>query len=104
MSVGYDELNLDREIIDEIDKVIAVLLYKRLKLVQHIGEIKTKLHIPVRDGNRESQVLINICKDLDDSQLKLYIERIYKSILTESITLQGEQSSAVPMLDNKAVS
>ncbi len=46
-----------RERIDEIDKQIIELLEERIKVAKEIGKIKKELNLPIKDEEREKEVL-----------------------------------------------
>lgn len=52
-----EELDLVRQGIDEVDKELVTLLKKRLQLVSKVGEIKSRLGIPVYAPDREQDML-----------------------------------------------
>lgn len=43
--------------IDEIDKQIIELLEERIKVAKEIGKIKKELNLPIKDEEREREVL-----------------------------------------------
>ena len=47
------ELNELRNQIDQIDKEMAVLFEKRMKIVKQIGEYKKENNLPILDKKRE---------------------------------------------------
>ena len=52
-----EELDLVRQGIDEVDKELVTLLKRRLQLVAKVGEIKSRLGIPVYAPDREQDML-----------------------------------------------
>ena len=51
------ELNELRNQIDQIDKEMAVLFEKRMKIVKQIGEYKKENNLPILDKKREEEVI-----------------------------------------------
>jgi len=69
-----------RKQIDEIDPKIVELLNQRATAAREIGRIKRNLDMPIREIDRERQVLRNISRSnrgpLADTDLHLIFERI----------------------------
>ena len=52
-----EELDVVRQGIDEVDRELVTLLKRRLQLVSKVGEIKSRLGIPVYAPDRERDML-----------------------------------------------
>ena len=69
-----------RKKIDEIDPQIVDLLNQRAAAAREIGRIKRNIDMPIREVNREREVLRNISRSnhgpLADTDLHLIFERI----------------------------
>lgn len=79
------ELRGLRQQIDKIDSKIVDLLAKRLQLVDKIGEIKLRETAPIKQSEREEEVLKKISsaskkKGLDDQMT----QSIFKNIIKHS--------------------
>lgn len=70
------KLNKIRIRIDNTDDKIVRLFEERLRLVDEIIEEKNKLELPIKDSQRESEI-IKRYKERDDFK---FIEMLYKSI------------------------
>lgn len=80
-----------REQISLIDMQIALLLEKRLELAREIGRIKESAGIPVRDENRESEVIEMVVESLSQPVLRAPVARIYRRIMRECRLLQSPE-------------
>ena len=69
-----------RKRIDEIDPQIVDLLNQRAAAAREIGRMKRNMDMPIREVNREREVLRNISRanrgPLADTDLHLIFERI----------------------------
>ena len=77
------ELNELRNQIDQIDKEMAVLFEKRMKIVKQIGEYKKENNLPILDKKREEEVIEKNSKYLHDEHLI----RLYKEFLITLMNL-----------------
>ena len=75
-----------RKEIEIIDKDLALLIEKRLKICQEIGEEKKKLNLPIFDANRE-QILKEKNASYLDNKYQAYLN-ILEKIFEESKKLQ----------------
>jgi chorismate mutase len=82
-----DEL---REVIDEIDTELLILLNRRAAVSKKIGAIKVKAGLPLVDGNREAEVLRKI-GSLDDAAAA----RIHEAIIRECRQLQIDMARSI---------
>ena len=81
-------LEESRKLIDDIDSEIVALLNRRASVSRRIGELKTRVGLPVVDLDREEVVLRKIVRDnageIDPGSLM----RIYREVLEESRRIQ----------------
>lgn len=82
------KLNKKRNLIDEIDKKIAMLLNERFIVVEEIKEIKQQQNIPITDLKREREVIDKNKKYINERFYKQY-EEIYKTLLDASKEIQN---------------
>lgn len=82
------KLNKIRIRIDNTDDKIVRLFEERLRLVDEIIEEKNKLELPIKDSQRESEI-IKRYKERDDFK---FIEMLYKSIFEISRLREEEKS------------
>ena len=68
------ELNELRNQIDQIDKEMAVLFEKRMKIVKQIGEYKKENNLPILDKKREEEVIERILNIFTMNILSLFIK------------------------------
>lgn len=82
------KLNKIRIRIDNTDDKIVRLFEERLRLVDEIIEEKNKLELPIKDSQRETEI-IKRYKERDDFK---FIEMLYKSIFEISRLREEEKS------------
>ena len=82
-----DKNNL-REEIDLIDNEIALLLKRRFAVVKKIGEFKQEYNLPVKDAERELQVLNKVVSVFDNEGEKKAIKDIYLCIMHNCTEMQ----------------
>lgn len=82
------KLNKIRIRIDNTDDKIVRLFEERLRLVDEIIEEKNKLDLPLKDSQRESEI-VKRYKERDDFK---FIEMLYKSIFEISRLREEEKS------------
>lgn len=82
------KLNKIRIRIDNTDDKIVRLFEERLRLVDEIIEEKNKIELPIKDSQRESEI-IKRYKERDDFK---FIEMLYKSIFEISRLREEEKS------------
>lgn len=80
-----------RQEIDSIDEELARLLLLRLELAEALGCLKAESDIPVKDRQREADVLARI-EDLSrQSPLSEHLLKLYRLILNESCLIQASR-------------
>ncbi|MEZ5306756.1 MAG: chorismate mutase [Pyrinomonadaceae bacterium] len=82
------DINLLRKEIDEIDLEIVTLIENRMELCRRMGEVKANGGLPVRDEDRETEIMrrVGALCGLDRNRHSLI--SIYERILSESRRLQ----------------
>lgn len=70
------EIEILRKEIENIDQEIALLIEKRLKICQEIGEEKKKKNLPIFNQERENYLL-----QKNSSYVKKEYQEAYKNIL-----------------------
>lgn len=84
--VGLDDL---REAIDKIDEEILICIARRKRIVSKIGKIKKDLQLPIRQADRERELLDRLKKIGDELSLsEELIRSIWSSILEDSRKMQ----------------
>lgn len=85
--MGLDET---RNKINEIDNKIINLLVKRFKLVKEIAFHKFKDGLPIKDLNREQELIENRNKKFEKLGFKdsSFVSSLYNLIINKSIKLQ----------------
>lgn len=76
-----------REKIDKIDKELAILIAKRMKISSQIGEYKKENGLPVYDPKRELELIEKNLLLVEEKYRKSYKE-VLETILKESKDLQ----------------
>ena len=83
------DLNELRKEIDAIDKDIALLYNKRMKIISKIKEIKKENNLKTLDNERENNLINNNVKYINDEYKEYYIE-LEKYILKLSKDYQNK--------------
>ena len=92
-----DEL---RKKIDSIDDKIAALYLERQDTVREIGEEKARTHSAVLDPAREKKIIARVTKTADDEQ-KIYLKRVFETILETSRAYQRRLVAPVTPLSDE---
>ena len=78
-----------REQINNIDSQITNLLAERVKLSLQIAEVKQQLNVPVRDIQREKELLEVIGRHGEEKGLdSSFLEKLFGLVLEESRRVQ----------------
>jgi len=81
-----------RKKIDAIDEKIVLLLKDRIDLCKHIGAIKGKNGLAVKDHRREDEVYLHImAKALEMRLDPQKVEAIFKDIIALGVFVQGAE-------------
>ncbi len=83
------KLNDFRNEIDALDKEIVELIVKRMEISKAISEYKYKHNLPIRDANRESELIKNRTEHIEDLALKKALESVFEAILKSSRNVQA---------------
>ncbi len=82
------DINEYREEINRIDGEMAKLFEQRMKICREIGIKKKELALPVKDKNREDQVIKNSRELIEDAEIKPYYVSFQKKNIELSCNLQ----------------
>ena len=81
-----------RNKIDNVDEKIVLLLKERMDHCKHIGTIKGKNGIAVKDHRREDEVYLHVmAKALESGLDPQKIEAIFKDIIALGLFVQGAE-------------
>lgn len=73
------KLNLQRKKIDRIDRKLAQLFEKRMKVASEIAHLKKEKNLPIFDANREEEICKRETEYIKSSELKpFYLELLQK--------------------------
>lgn len=78
-----------RQRISLIDRGIIILLKRRFRAVDQVGQIKEQEHQPILDRAREQVILQKIAVESSDQQLVPYLQDIYRQIMKNSRNYQA---------------
>lgn len=83
------ELEQLREDITSIDSQLLELLAKRQRCTTKVAETKIQHHIPVRDHNREEQLLVRLIKQAKEHGLDAhFVTQVFHVIIEDSVLNQ----------------
>lgn len=86
------KLTTKRELLDQIDSNILVLLAQRYFHVKEVAEIKLDTGEAIRNPNREHEMLRRLTLEAKELGLSdLYVTKLYQRILEESVKIQEYQ-------------
>ena len=92
-----DELAAHRAGIDAVDHEVLELLARRNELVTRVATLKRELGMPIRDSERESQVIADCCARAAPLGLSEdLIEGLFRMVLWDSRNRQAELRTEVP--------
>ena len=78
-----------REIIDELDKEICLILSKRFEAVKQIANYKKEKNISLSQIDRWKQVMENIYKECENKHIDIsFMKKIMELLHEESIRIQ----------------
>jgi chorismate mutase-like protein len=80
-----------RSRIDAVDRSILLLLNERTKVVEEIGRIKQKAHLPIYEPRREDQVYDNVTRHNAGPLTEQAVRRIFERIIDEMRGVQRDQ-------------
>ena len=94
MDKDLQQIEMFRQKIDDIDKIMVRLLNERAGYAIEIGHVKRRLNMPVYVPVREEQVISNV-QSLNPGPLgNEAIRRLYERIIDESRRLERERFAA----------
>ncbi len=98
----HAKLSEHRQAIDSVDSEILELLAKRMKISEEVGEIKSKLGLPICVPEREA-VVVNDRQNLGriHGLRDRFIRVLFKLIMFESKKVQKKLASMYGNLDEK---
>lgn len=102
MTAARDALDSLREEIDRIDGSIHDLLMARAAVVRQVGRTKGATDAPVVRPAREAMILRRIMKAHKGAFPTISLIRIWREIISASVSLQGKYSVSVPADDGRA--
>ncbi|WP_392559081.1 bifunctional chorismate mutase/prephenate dehydrogenase [Orbus mooreae] len=86
------ELNVLRDEIDDVDKLILSLISKRQQLVSKVGEVKSQHGIPIYDPKRESEMLAKRRQEAEKIGVSPnVIEDILRRLMRESYNHENDK-------------
>ncbi len=80
--------------IDAVDRSILLLLNERGRIVEEIGRVKQKAHMPIYEPRREDQVFENVTKNNAGPLSPEAVHRIFERIIDEMRGVQRDQMEA----------
>lgn len=83
-----------REAIDRVDEVLVKLLNQRIKYAIEIGELKSRLEMPIYSADREKEVLNNVERWSEGPLEPLTMRRLFERIIDEARRIERETSEA----------
>ncbi|WP_407895472.1 chorismate mutase [Lacticaseibacillus sp. N501-2] len=90
----------EREQINAIDQQIAALLAKRFETVDRIAQLKQTAGVPVKNLDREAQVLDSVAQAIGAKELAPHARKIFATIMAESRAYQTQKIHAEHMEEN----
>lgn len=84
------QMDEKRKEIDEIDGAIVELLHRRASVSREISVLKMGAGLPIRDADREAEILRRLCRVEQGDNENEYICRIYEKVLDESRRIQAQ--------------
>ncbi len=73
-----------RKKLDFIDKEILVLLENRMDIIRKVGQIKSKLDIPIEDLDREKEIIKKLTNFSHNKLSDRQLIRIFKAVFQSS--------------------
>lgn len=96
--MSLDELRKD---IDKIDDEIVSLLNKRADVARDIGREKNRRGLPLRQPEREREVLDSLAARSNGAFSPSGLENVYRLIMTETLALQNRDAECAARRDGK---
>ncbi len=73
-----------REELNELDEKILKLLEERMEIVRDVGQIKSELHIPIEDKEREKEIIDRLSEHAGKGLTENQLIRIFKAVFKSS--------------------
>lgn len=70
--------------LNQIDHDIVSLLEKRFKITDEVGNIKSKLEMPIFQPDREREILQRILEQIENPEFESEILGVYEEIMRQS--------------------
>jgi chorismate mutase len=84
-----EELKQLRKKINQVDEKILHAINDRVQICRSIGETKRRMHLPVKDPDREEEVLAHVRKAAKNLELDpLQVTAIYREIVNMCCSVQ----------------
>jgi chorismate mutase len=83
------DIDILRQVIDEIDEKILDLINQRLSLAKQIGDFKKKGGIQITDSGREKEILNRLLKKNSGPTGADGLRNIFNAIIAEGRKIQG---------------
>jgi chorismate mutase len=84
-----EELTQLRKKINQVDEKILHTINDRVQICRSIGETKRKMNLPIKDPDREEEVLAHVSKTAKDLELDpLQVTAIYREIVNMCSSVQ----------------
>jgi len=83
-----NKLEENRKKISEIDRKIVKLIAKRMEMAKRIGEVKRKKGLPIINTKRESVVIENVRKYLNNSKVEKDVVQVFRHIIAACRNVQ----------------
>ncbi|MBC8214406.1 MAG: chorismate mutase [Candidatus Marinimicrobia bacterium] len=77
-----------RQDIDNIDEKILSLLKERMKISRKVGELKSKLDVPIEDSNREKTIIERLTHHAKGTLSEEQLIRIFTAVFKSSKQVQ----------------
>ncbi|MFW6139410.1 MAG: chorismate mutase [Spirochaetota bacterium] len=85
-----DSVERYRRKVDKLDRRIINLLRKRYRTVKCIGSEKRKYHKPVKDQERENQIIRKIDTLVPAGKCRKYVKSVYRVIFRASCEAEDQ--------------
>ncbi|MFQ6608152.1 MAG: chorismate mutase [Fidelibacterota bacterium] len=75
------QMSMLRRQIDDIDDQLCKLIIKRIELGREIGEVKSNLGLPLKDEQRENEIIRRVIRLTDGYISRKDVTRIFNEII-----------------------
>ena len=89
VEINDEELNELRRQINQLDNQLLSLLEARFEIVKKVGNLKKNKGIPIRDLEREKEIIESKCQKSDLPEY--FIKQMYQLIIDTSAKIEGEE-------------